>query len=223
MLLVKNRTQELSFLIAYIVVLFASAFVRDFLIAPYVTHHISGIGALLVEPLWKLIFWIVPTLLYIQFIERQNPLTYLKLSTNIGKGLLWGLAGILFLVVVLSGSFIRVHTLHFSQSADTWVNVILLVGFMEEIPFRGFLFQKLQSLFGSSWAGITGARIISSLLFALIHTPLWVSTGQSVDFFGLLQVFIIALVLCTVLKMSDSLWSSIIVHTFYDFLSTILQ
>ena len=96
MLLVKNRTQELSFLIIYMVILFASAFVRDFLIAPYVTHHMSGIGALLVEPLWKLLFWIVPTLLYIQFIERQNPLTYLKLSTNIGKGLLWGWLGYFF-------------------------------------------------------------------------------------------------------------------------------
>ncbi len=221
MLLVKNRTQELSFLIAYIFVLVASAIVRDFVIAPYVTHHMSGIGALLVEPLWKLLFWIVPTLLYIQFVEHQNPITYLKLSRNIGKGLLWGLAGMLFLVVVLAGTFIRAH-LHFPQSADTWVNVILLVGIMEEIPFRGFLFQKLQSLFGPSWAGIAGAMIISSLLFTLIHTPLWISTGQSVNLISMVQIFIVALVYCTALKLSDSLWSSILIHMFYNFLSAIL-
>lgn len=85
MYFVKIKTRETFFLIGYILVLFASAIVRDFVIAPYVAQHVHGIGAVLVEPIWKLLFWIVPTLLYIQFVEHQNPLTYLKLSTNIVK------------------------------------------------------------------------------------------------------------------------------------------
>jgi hypothetical protein len=61
MYLAKNKTWEVLFLVAYILLLFASSIVRDFVIAPYVTHHIRGIGAVLVEPLWKVLFWIVPT------------------------------------------------------------------------------------------------------------------------------------------------------------------
>lgn len=198
----------------------------------------SGIEAVLVEPVWKLLTWIAPTWLYIQFVERQNPLVYLKL-TNPRKGLLWGLCGCIAVVFLEFSTLLRVQTFHLSQSTDTWVNVILLVGLMEEIPFRGFLFQKLQSLFGVSissttpmtteatetndfsW-GVVGAMLISSLLFVLIHLPLWMSTGQSVDFGSLLAVFIVAILACSALKLSDSLWSSVLIHTFYNFLITML-
>jgi uncharacterized protein len=213
----KNKTREVSLLIAYILLLFASAIVRDFVIAPYVTQHISGIGAVLVEPLWKLLFWIVPTFLYIQFVEHQNPLTYLKLSTNIMKGLLWGLAGMLFFVVVELSLILR-HAPHLQFGADTWLNVILLVGFMEEIPFRGFLFQKLETFFG-----VIGAVLVSSLLFALIHAPLWMSTGQSVPaiLINLFNIILVAIVLCIALKISGSLWSCIIMHVFYNLIQNI--
>jgi uncharacterized protein len=213
----KIKTRETIFLSGYILVLFTSAIVRDFVIAPYVAQHVRGIGAVLVEPIWKLVFWIVPTILYIQFVEHQNPLTYLKLSTNILKGLLWGLAGMLFLVIVELPLILR-HTPHFHFGADTWLNVILLVGFMEEIPFRGFLFQKLQAFFG-----VVGAVLVSSLLFALIHAPLWVSTAQSVPsiLINLFNIMLIAIVLCIALKISDSLWSSILIHVFYNLIQNI--
>jgi uncharacterized protein len=224
MVIVKSKTQEVSWLIGYILLLFVSAIVRDFVIDPYVAHHLSGIGAILVEPLWKLLFWIAPTFLYIHFIEGQNPFTYLKLTSHPLKGLAWGLYGCFFVVALELGNILRSHGVHLSQSADTWVNVILLVGLMEEIPFRGFLFQKLQSLFSPSWAGFVGAMLISSLLFAFIHIPLWVSTEQSLfqSFFGLLLVFFVGILACVALKISESLWSSILIHTVYNILTTIL-
>jgi membrane protease YdiL (CAAX protease family) len=223
MFLAKNKTLEVPWLIGYILLLFLSAIVRDFVIDPYVAHHIHGVGAILVEPVWKLLFWIAPTFLYIQIIEGQNPLTYLKLTAHPLKGLAWGLYGSLFVVALELGNILRLHTLHVPQSADTWVNAILLVGLMEEIPFRGFLFQKLQSLFGSSWVGLVGAMLISSLLFALIHIPLWISTGLSLfqSFFGFLLVFFVGIIACVALKISESLWSSILIHTVYNVLTSL--
>lgn len=224
MFLAKNKMLEVPWLIGYILLLFLAAIVRDFVINPYITHHIHGIGAILVEPIWKLLLWIVPTFLYIQRIEGQNPLTYLKLTAHPLKGLAWGLYGSLFVVALQVGNLVRLHSFHLSQSADTWVNAILLVGLMEEIPFRGFLFQKLQSLFGPSWIGLAGAMLISSLLFALIHIPLWVSTGQSLlsSFFGLLLVFFVGIIACIALKLSEFLWSSILIHTVYNILTSLL-
>ncbi len=216
MVVVKRKTQEVSWLCAYVGVLFASAIVRDFIIAPYVTRHISGVGAVLVEPIWKLLFWIAPTFFYIQFVEGQNPFTYLKLSTNIRQGLLWGLLGCLFVVALEFGKMLQGHA-NTSLSTDTWVNVILLVGLMEEIPFRGFLFQKLQS-----WFGFVGAMLLSSLLFALIHLPLWLSPGQSTNLpLALALVFGVGVLACFVLQYSKSLWSSIIFHTFYNILTAL--
>jgi uncharacterized protein len=217
MFVVKNKTLEVSWLIGYILLLFVSAIVRDFVIAPYVTHHMSGIEAVLIEPIWKLLFWIAPTFLYIQFVERQNPLTYLKLTTNLLKGLLWGLAGMSFLVAS-EFPLILSHRPNFHFGTDTLVNVILLVGFMEEIPFRGFLFQKLQE-----WLGFFRAMLLSSLLFTLIHIPLWVSTGSFTvsQLLNLVMVFIVGMLTCYALKRSGSLWSSILIHTFYNILANI--
>ena len=45
MFLAKNRGQEVPLLVGYLLLIFASAIVRDLVITPYVTHHLSGIGA----------------------------------------------------------------------------------------------------------------------------------------------------------------------------------
>ncbi len=103
MIIVKGKLQEFWLLCGYICVLFVSAIVRDFVIAPYVAQHMSGPGAVLIEPIWKLLFWIMPTFFYIKFVEDQNPLTYLKLSTNVLQGLLWGLFGCIFVVALEFG------------------------------------------------------------------------------------------------------------------------
>ncbi len=218
MFVVKSKAQEVSWLIASILLLFASAIVRDFVIAPYVAQHLSGPGAVLIEPIWKLLFWIIPTFLYIQFVEHQNPLMYLKLTTHPLKGLAWGLFGCIFVIALEVGNLLR-YPFHLSQSLDTWVNVILLVGLMEEIPFRGLLFQKLQSWFGVVWA-----ILLSTLLFVCIHIPLWMSTGQSFSqiLFEMILIFLVGILACIVLEISGSLWSSVIVHTFYNFLNSII-
>lgn len=217
MVIAKGKYQELWFLCAYIGLLFASAILRDFVVVPYVAQHIHGPVNVLVEPIWKLLFWIAPTIFYIQVIEGQNPLTYLKLSTNVLQGLLWGLYGCIFVVALEFGNLLRSHHAFQTPTTDTWVNAILLVGLMEEIPFRGFLFQKLQS-----WIGFPGSLLLSSLLFALIHLPIWISTGQSSNLpLALLLIFLVGTMACLALKLSESLWSSIIVHTCYNILTAL--
>jgi uncharacterized protein len=74
----------------------------------------------------------------------------------------------------------------------------------------------------TSWIGVAGAMLVSSLFFVLIHIPLWMSTGHAIDFGNLLGVFLVAILACSALKLSGSLWSSILIHTFYNFLVSIL-
>ena len=58
----------------------------------------------------------------------------------------------------------------------TWNSVLvisILVGFFEEIPFRGFILQKLQERF-DFWTAV----VISSLLFVGAHIPGWIMLGS---------------------------------------------
>jgi membrane protease YdiL (CAAX protease family) len=53
----------------------------------------------------------------------------------------------------------------------TWNSVLstsILIGLFEEIPFRGFILQKLQEKF-PFWI----SNLLSSLLFLIIHLPGW--------------------------------------------------
>jgi membrane protease YdiL (CAAX protease family) len=91
-----------------------------------------------------------------------------------------------------------------------------IIGFVEEIPFRGFIFQKFRERL-SFWV----ANLISSLLFSAIHLPGWISlhllspeTIVFVFFFGMLMVVIF--------RYSGSLWSTIVSHSLNDFLSAVV-
>lgn len=158
-------------------------------------------------------------MLYITYVNQCNPLAYLKLTANIGKGLLWALAGCIWFTLAISYR-------HFFQGLpfnhlgfDTWLNMIILVGFFEEIPMRGLVFQKLNEFMGF-WQ----ASLLSSFLFVCLHFPYWISIGKSPLYFlsAGLYIFVFACILCFVLKRSGSLWACIIIHGLNDLLSLIV-
>ncbi|HZO74938.1 MAG TPA: type II CAAX endopeptidase family protein [Ktedonobacteraceae bacterium] len=220
MLIAKNRNLEIPLLMAYVLLLFISNVTSDFIVRPYITLHLNNpylanfIGTLL-----TVIFWIILPLLYITYVNRCNPLAYLKLTTNIGKGALWALAGCLWFALT-TGYRHFLQGLPFNHlSFDTWLNMVILVGFVEEIPMRGLVFQKLNEFMGF-WQ----ASLLSSFLFVCLHFPYWLSIGKSPLYFlsAGLYIFVFACILCFVLKRSRSLWPCIIIHGLNDLLSLIV-
>ncbi len=209
---------EIVFLVAYILLVYIADIVEYSAITPFITHHFGVIAGLFTAPICKLLFWIIPAFLYIIYIEKRPPFIYLKLTTNVLKGVIWGcLISLLYVVVPFYKYFILRYTLHLNAGIDEWVNVVLLVGIIEEIPFRGLLFQKLQQLM-DSWR----ASLLSSLLFLGVHIPYWISLGQVLFpnmLYTMAYLFIFAFVLCFILRRSGSLWSCIIIHSVNDLAS----
>ena len=126
-------------------------------------YALAGIGI-------RLIVWILPIIAYIRLADRANPLHYLKLVDRWRTGTLVGLA---LAAAVFALSALRFGWPHIAWSAVTWNSVLgtsLGIGFFEEIPFRGFMLQKLAARMGFGMA-----NLISSLLFVAIHPPGWLS------------------------------------------------
>ncbi len=221
MFLAKTRSAEIPLFIAYILLLHVSNAVFDFVVGPYATHHINNpYLEALVGPVWTVIFWILPTFLYIIYVNQCNPFTYLRLTTNIGKGLLWALAGSLWFVLGLCyRHFLQGIPINLHLGFGTWLNMIVLVGFFEEIPLRGLVFQKLNE-FMSFWQ----ESLLGSFLFVCLHIPYWISIGKPLFSFPstALYIFVFAFILCFVLKRSGSLWGCIIIHGLNDLLSLIV-
>ena len=164
----------------------------------------------------RLLLWVIPVFLYLRYIDHVDPLTYLKLKHYWKRGLLIGLA--LSLLNFL-GMLLRYGLPHPSMQDVTWNGILstsLLIGFFEEIPFRGFILQKLQERF-HFWI----AHLLSSLLFLAIHLPGWILL-DTLTWSNVISIFVLGIIFAAIFYYSKTLWSSIITHSLNDFLSSLI-
>jgi membrane protease YdiL (CAAX protease family) len=101
----------------------------------------------------------------------------------------------------------------------TWNSVLgtsFFIGFIEEIPYRGFMLQKFGERM-DFWL----ANLITSLLFLAIHLPGWIAL-HTFNPGAAASVFILGVVLALAVKYSDSLWAPILTHSANDCLSFVI-
>jgi len=170
----------------------------------------------LVNIAFRLLVWVLPVFLYLRYIDHLDPIEYLKLKQNWKNGII---IGIILSIINFLGNMLRFGAPHPSLQSITWNSVLstsLLIGFIEEIPYRGFILQKLAEQFGF-WK----ANLISSLLFLSIHLPGWISLHLlSVE--RVISVFLFGVVMAIVFKYGKSLWGPIITHSLNDFITSVL-
>ena len=162
------------------------------------------------------LLWVLPVFVYLRYLDHVDPCVYLKLKKHWLRGVLIGLgfAVLIFLLLLAEHGPPR-----FRAGTITWNSVLstsLLIGFVEEVPYRGFVFQKM-----CEWLPVKSAVVISSLLFVAIHLPGWLSlhlfTLKTFVF-----VFVFGLVMAILLLASRSLWASIVSHSLNDFLTAVV-
>ena len=164
----------------------------------------------------RLLVWVLPVFLYLIYVDGLNPIEYLRLRKNWQRGLI---IGIVLSVINFLGSMARFGIPHLSAASFTWNSIIstsFLIGFVEEIPYRGFMLQKFTERFGF-WI----AALISSILFLSIHLPGWISlklfrVGTAIS------VFVFGAVMALVFRYGKSLWGPIIVHSTNDFIALVI-
>jgi CAAX protease family protein len=160
--------------------------------------------------------WVLPVFLYIRYIDGMDPVKYLKLKQHWKRGVIVGLllTGLNFL-----GSLVRLGMPHPSLNSMTWNSIFstsILIGFFEEVPYRGFILQKCQERV-NFWV----ANLISSLLFLGIHLPGWISLHM-LRVGNVVVVFTLGFIMAIVFRYTKSLWSAIITHSLNDFLSAVV-
>ena len=164
----------------------------------------------------RLLIWVAPVVAYLRWIDRADPIAYLKLKHNWQRGLLIGMA---FSGINLLLSLARFGMPHPSLQSLTWNSLLgtsFTIGIVEEIPYRGFMLQKFQERV-PFWA----ANLITSLLFVGIHLPGWIALhlvrAETITF-----VFLFSIIMGVVFRYSQSLWSVMIAHLLIDFLEVVI-
>ncbi len=99
----------------------------------------------------------------------------------------------------------------FHTPLDAWLVVFfgtLVAPAFEELAFRGFLYPALRRW---SWTGMTGAAVLSSIPFALLHAQ---QLGHATS--PLFLVFLVSMALTAVRQRTGSLAASTLVHVTYN-------
>jgi len=164
----------------------------------------------------RLAVWVLPVFLYLIYVDGVNPVEYLKLKQNWKRGVI---LGIVLSAINLFGGMIRFGVPHPSAQSLTWNSVVstsILIGFIEEIPYRGFMLQKFSERYGF-WI----AMLVSSIFFLGIHLPGWISL-HLLKVSSVVFVFLFGLVMAIVFRYAKSLWAPIITHSTNDFMAFVI-
>jgi uncharacterized protein len=164
----------------------------------------------------RLLLWVTPVFIMLRVVDRLEPLRALGLIDNWKRGVL---AGMVLSALLFAASLLRFGWPHGEMRNGSWSGLLgpsLGVGFFEEIPFRGFILQKLWTRM-NFWL----ANGLTSLVFVGVHLPGWFMLHM----FALpaaANVLVLSLAWGVVFRYSRSLWSCIISHNANDFISFVL-
>ena len=91
------------------------------------------------------------------------------------------------------------------------VATIVLAPLMEEALFRGYLFRAIDN----TWLGATGAILLTSIVFTLVHAAQY-------NLYGMLQIFSLALLLGVARQRTDSLLVPMLIHATQNTLANLV-
>lgn len=157
-----------------------------------------------------LLIFIIPIFLYLKLHDKVNPLIYLKIIGNSKKGILIGIINCSIYIILL----IAKKSIYGFDSINLNIGLLwisgLLVGLLEEIPFRGFLLQKLAEHM-SFWK----ANILTTIIFILNHISIWMNSDVNI-MKSAVSISLVSLVLGYLFKEYKSLWIPIICHSVFN-------
>ena len=185
------------------------------IISPIITNLFDSVVASIIKTVMKFIIWCGFGL---YFINKCNSDLWLK-KEKLFKFNNFSLLIKLLIMIIITAflAMLRVHKWFNINTftLDDFFNKFLLVGLEEEIIFRALLLNGL-----SKRENFIKASLITSIIFALIHVPLYIrnEVAMLTILINVFKIICISSVYNYIFKESKSLWHILIVHSLWDLL-----
>ena len=214
-------------LVLYLVYLFAAWWASELLVVPRLAGLSPLAFALVRDVGLKVLLWLLPALFLMKQYEDRLALSRRDLFRAPDSWTLCLEVLALFAVCLLAGNLVRNHGLAiapgFGLDDVLW---LVFVGLCEETVFRGWLLNALWTradLEGPSlpWKPVA----VTSVLFLLIHFPIWQRTGALLTNLtggAFLSILVLSVVFSWTLWKTRTLTVPILLHTAWDLLVTLL-
>ncbi|MDY0406562.1 type II CAAX endopeptidase family protein [Virgibacillus sp. 179-BFC.A HS] len=159
-------------------------------------------GIIITLILWKMIYK-----------EPLRVLGFQRMGKDFVYGLFLGAASItlIFLILLASGQITLANSLshpNFTVYTVTYLLLYILVGFSEEMFFRGFVMSTLISRGNRKWV----VFLVSALIFSLAH-----GSNPNVSWLGLVNIFLVGLLFAYMYDTTKSLWLPIGFHMTWNY------
>ncbi len=184
-------------------------------------------GRLIFSKHVKFVLWVLPAGAYLIWIDKQNPLSVMRVRTPVDKqGLLIGslVTSADFIVIFGLEKFISGRTLAPLAQANAllWGVTLARVFFSpitEELLFRGFILPKLEEHL-PFWT----ANAIQAALFTAMHWPNWIWVNGLANWLPQtsLATFALGLLFGWLCKRTNSIWPPVAAHILNNFLTAFL-
>lgn len=181
-----------------------------FLNPPHPTFWLEMAGIAL-----KWMLWVLPVIVLVR-LEHSNPMTFLRLSSRVGQGILTGfVVGLIYaLGIVLVGHVVHNSSLNFAALLNVPL-VLISAALPEELLFRGYVMAHLET-FLPFWE----ANLVCALLFLASHFAGWTFYGLwSVQ--NTIVVFVVGLICGVLVRRTNSIWSGVVFHTLNNLVALI--
>lgn len=158
---------------------------------------------------------ILITLLLWRFINKKTvkELGFRGPIKDLGFGLLLGAVSIIviFIVLLLTGHIKLINSFsnpEFTVYTISFLIMFILVGFFEEIFFRGYVVSTMVSRGNRKWV----VYVFSALLFSIVH-----GTNPNVSMLGLVNIALVGLLFVYMFDITKSLWLPIGYHMTWNY------
>ncbi|MBI1853367.1 MAG: CPBP family intramembrane metalloprotease [Planctomycetes bacterium] len=176
----------------------------------------------------RVLVWVVPAVLYVRRLDGRSALESLKLVTRPTASAIRRAVALIVVYVAaeiaLDSMVLGKHLGVGQWSRSQWIEFLValpVAPVAEEILFRGFILTKLREIF-PFWK----ANLATSLLFVAIHWPGWLTmNGWQPPLLMTLSatIFVLALFLGYLVKLTDSLWPSVVMHLLNNVVSVVMR
>lgn len=221
----KPKTSRLSktiALIVYIVVFYGLWTVWEFWVRDLISASVKNeyLSQFIKSGIIKNLFWVLPAVLLVKWFDGEVYVGLREMFTS--KVRVWKYLPVfaLFSVYLIGGAALTNGGLAVSGSfKPTDLIIVLFVGITEEMVFRGWLLNAFIGKDCNSRKKMWLAVAANSVMFLLIHFPVWIHSGVFIEefrSFGFLSILILSGIFGWTFIKNKNIWIPVALHMYWD-------
>lgn len=219
-----SNKKKTTVLIFYFIIFYALWAVMELIVRDSIdsTFKNAVVTEFVKEGVIKNLLWTLPVIALIKYFKDDMYISLKEMISTKVNVLKYLPVFIIFTIFLLCNSFVLNGKIAISENFGMDdIIIFIFVGLTEEMVFRGWLLNATIRD-DKKWQAV----LINSLMFLVIHFPIWIHDGifiTSFTSFGFVTILILSIIFSWSFIKSRNILVPIALHTYWDLLVSIFS